>query len=83
MASGELANAGAVDAIGVSATALGASCAPPVGDGVIVICSVDVCVPLLLLLLLLLLTFLSDGEPSVAAVVIAMLVVVPLLFLFC
>ena len=44
MAIGELANAGAGDAIGVSAIALGGSCGPPAGDVVIVICSFDVCV---------------------------------------
>ena len=44
VAIGELANAGAADAIGVSATAFGGSCGPPVGAGVTVTCSLDVCV---------------------------------------
>ena len=44
VAIGELAKAGTADAIGVSAIAFGGSCGPPVGAGVIVICSLDVSV---------------------------------------
>ena len=44
VAIGELANAGAADATGVPAIAFGGSCRPPVGTGVTVTCSLDVCV---------------------------------------
>ena len=44
MAIGELAIAGAADAIGVPATAFGGSCGPPVGAGLTVTCSLNVCV---------------------------------------